>query len=242
MSEVTVITQTANQMTTNYDVSKFALGNNTFITASYTDSGSGSTLVQGTVMGRVASTGKVVVLNPSATDGSQYPVGAVVETKTVTASATVDLMLVNRGIVDSSKITFVGGDKAYSTQADKYTITAVLFGEAGNALKYTVAVDGTGTATAVKTGSTWAITLLSTAKTVDDLIALLADNADIRATLNGSATGSTAVTAVSSAASLAGGETFSVNTIVDYRRISDWLSDIGLELSAGSELTAYDNQ
>lgn len=242
MSEVTVITQTANQMTTNYDVSKFALGNNKFITASYTDSGSGSTLVQGTVMGRVASTGKVVVLNPSATDGSQYPVGAVVETKTVTASATVDLMLVNRGLVDRSKVTFVGGDQAFSTQADKYTITAVLFGEAGNALKYTVAVDGTGTATAVKTGSTWAITLLSTAKTVDDLIALLADNADIRATLNGSATGSTAVTAVSSAASLAVGETFSVNTIVDYRRISDWLSDIGLELSAGSELTAYDNQ
>lgn len=242
MSEVTVITETANQMTTNYDVSKFALGNNKFITASYTDSGSGSTLVQGTVMGRVASTGKVVVLNPSATDGSQYPVGAVVETKTVTASATVDLMLVNRGLVDRSKVTFVGGDQAFSTQADKYTITAVLFGEAGNALKYTVAVDGTGTATAVKTGSTWAITLLSTAKTVDDLIALLADNADIRATLNGSATGSTAVTAVSSAASLAVGETFSVNTIVDYRRISDWLSDIGLELSAGSELTAYDNQ
>ena len=41
---------------------------------------------------------------------------------------------------------------------------------------------------------------------------------------------------------LANGETFSVNTIVDYRRISDWLSDIGLELSAGTELTAFDNQ
>lgn len=242
MSEVTVISQTNNQMITNYDVSKFALGNNTFIKANYTDSGSGSTLVQGTVMGRVASTGKVVVLNPSASDGSQYPVGAVCETITVTASATVELTLVNRGLVDSSKVTFVGGDQAYSTQADKYTITAVLFGEAGNSLKYTVAVDGTGTATAVKTGSTWAITLLSTAKTVADLIELLSDNADIRAAAAGSGTGSTAVTAVSSAASLAGGETFSVNTIVDYRRITDWLSDIGLELTAGSELTAYDNQ
>ena len=74
MPEVTVITQTQNQMNTNYDVSKLALGKNTFIKANYTDSGSGSTLVQGTVMGRVASTGKVVVLNPSASDGSQYPV------------------------------------------------------------------------------------------------------------------------------------------------------------------------
>ena len=242
MSEVTVITQTQNQMTTNYDVSKFALGNNTFIKANYTDSGSGSTLVQGTVMGRVASTGKVVVLNPSATDGSQYPVGVVVETITVTASATVELTLVNRGRIDNSKLTFVGGDQAFSTQTNKYTITAVLFGEAGNSLKYTVAVDGTGEATAVKTGDTWAITLLSTAKTVDDLIALLADNADIRATLHGTATGATAVTAVASAASLSGGETFSVNTIVDYRRVSDWLSDIGLELTAGTELTAFDNQ
>lgn len=242
MSDVTVITQTQNQMTTNYDVSKLALGNNTFIKANYTDSGSGSTLVQGTVMGRVASTGKVVVLNPSASDGSQYPVGIITETVTVTASATVELTLINRGLVDSSKITFVGGDQAYSTQTDQYTITAVLFGEAGNSLKYTVAVNGSGTATAVKTGSTLAITLLSTAKTVDDLIALLADNADIRATLAGSATGATAVTAVSSPASLANGETFSVNTIVDYRRISDWLSDIGLELSAGTELTAFDNQ
>lgn len=242
MSEVTVITQTQNQMTTNYDVSKLALGNNTFIKANYTDSGSGSTLVQGTAMGRVASTGKVVVLNPSASDGSQYPVGIITETVTVTAGSTVELTLINRGLVDSSKITFVGGDQAYSTQTDKYIITAVLFGEAGNSLKYTVAVDGTGTATAVKTGSTWAITLLSTAKTVDDLIALLADNADIRAAAAGSGTGATTVTAVSSPASLANGETFSVNTIVDYRRISDWLSDIGLELSAGTELTAFDNQ
>lgn len=242
MSDVTVITQTNNQMTTNYDVSKFALGNNTFIKANYTDSGSGSTLAQGTIMGRVASTGKVVVLNPSATDGSQYPVGVVVETITVAASATVELTLVNRGLIDSSKLIFVGGDQAYSTQTDKYTITAVLFGDAGNSLKYTVAVDGTGTATAVKTGTTWAITLLSTAKTVGHLITLLADNADIRATLAGSATESTTVTAVSSAASLSGGETFSVNTIVDYRRITDWLSDIGLELASGTELTAYDNQ
>ena len=242
MSDVTVITQTQNQMTTNYDVSKLALGNNTFIKANYTDSGSGSTLVQGTAMGRVASTGKVVVLNPSASDGSQYPVGIITETVTVTASATVELTLINRGLVDSSKITFVGGDQAYSTQTDKYIITAVLFGEAGNSLKYTVAVDGTGTATAVKTGKTWAITLLSTAKTVDDLIALLADNADITAAAAGSGTGATTVTAVSSAVSLANGETFSVNTIVDYRRISDWLSDIGLELSAGTELTAFDNQ
>ncbi len=43
MSDVTVITQTQNQMTTNYDVSKLALGNNTFIKSNYTDSGSGST-------------------------------------------------------------------------------------------------------------------------------------------------------------------------------------------------------
>lgn len=95
--------------------------------------------------------------------------------------------------------------KASSIQTDKYKIEAVVAGAAGNSLTYTVAVDGTGEATVVKTDNNIAITLLSTAKTVGDLIALLAANTSIRATLNGSATNSTTVTAVSSPASLSNG-------------------------------------
>ena len=95
--------------------------------------------------------------------------------------------------------------KASSIQTDKYKIEAAVAGVAGNSLTYTIAVDGTGEATVVKTGNNVAITLLSTAKTVGDLITLLAANATIRASLNGSATNATAVTAVSSPASLANG-------------------------------------
>lgn len=95
--------------------------------------------------------------------------------------------------------------KASSIQTNQYKIEAAVAGAAGNSLTYTVAVDGTGEATAVKTDNNIAITLLATAKTVGDLITLLAANTSIRATLNGSATNSTTVTAVASPASLANG-------------------------------------
>lgn len=109
--------------------------------------------------------------------------------------------------------------KASDIQADQYKIEAVTAGAAGNSLTYTVAVDGTGEATVVKTDNNIAITLLSTAKTVGDLITLLAANTYIRATLNGTATNATVVTAVSSAAALENGAD-AVTTAVETKFIA----------------------
>lgn len=139
----TIQLQNGSQMIVTSDLSKFCIGFNAFISANYTDSGSGSTLTQGLVMGRIAATGLIVPCDPTAVDGSQYPVGLVIEEKVVTAAATVAVTMVNKGRVASSLITLKSG------------------------------------------------------------VALTDE--------------------------------------IDGRRLSDWLNDLGLELSGGEDLTAYDN-
>lgn len=86
----------------NYDRSQLILGGRIFIeNATYVDSGSGSTLAIGTVMGRIFSSGNVVPLNSTATDGSQMPVGILADTYVVGASATQVVDLLIRGDVNS---------------------------------------------------------------------------------------------------------------------------------------------
>lgn len=109
MSTVTNIEATNNKLVNNYDVSKFLLGFNNFIEGTYTDSGAGSSLTEGLVMGRIQATSKLVPCDSAAVDGSQFPVGCLVEAKTVTAAATVTLTLVNKGRVASSKVTLKAG-------------------------------------------------------------------------------------------------------------------------------------
>ena len=106
MSTVTKITQTENQLITNYGVSKFLLGFNSF-TSGVLTAGSEVVTLQGMVMGRISATGKIVPLDKDNTDGSQYPVGICVIDKTVAASTSETLQLVNKGKVASSKINFL---------------------------------------------------------------------------------------------------------------------------------------
>ena len=113
MSSITTQTQTRNQLITTSDVSKLALGSNDFVEGTYTDSGSGSTISEGTVMGKVAATGKLVLLDPTASDGSQTPVGIVYlglnSSITVAASADQTLTLINKGRVAENKLVFDTG-------------------------------------------------------------------------------------------------------------------------------------
>ena len=95
--------------------------------------------------------------------------------------------------------------KASNIQANKFKIEAAVAGVTGNNLTYTIAVDGTGEATVVRTDNNIAITLLSTAKTVGDLITLLSTNDDIRAMINGTGTNATVVTAITNPTPLTGG-------------------------------------
>lgn len=119
MSEVTKITDTANQLTNNYDVSKFLLGFNSFIEADMTAGATDEIVTQGLVLGRIAATGKVVALDPAATDGSQYPVGLAIVDITVVAGATKTLNIVNKGKIAESFINFSGATTLDSVVGDR---------------------------------------------------------------------------------------------------------------------------
>jgi hypothetical protein len=106
MGTVTNVIATNNQLATNYDSSKLLLGFNFFTKEVYTAGGADVTLVQGLVMGKIASTGKIVPLDKDAVDGSQYPVGIIVETQIILANATKTLTLVNKGKIASAKVVF----------------------------------------------------------------------------------------------------------------------------------------
>jgi hypothetical protein len=106
MSEITNIEQTRNQLITNYDVSKFLLGYNSFGHGDIEADGADISLLQGMVMGRISATGKIVPLVPTATDGSQLPVGLCIVDQTITDGTTVNLSLVNKGRVAEGKINF----------------------------------------------------------------------------------------------------------------------------------------
>jgi hypothetical protein len=109
MSEVSNVLQKTNALITNYDLSKFLLGENYFTEGELTASGSDVNLKQGMVMGRVASTGKLKALDPTATDGSQYPVGLAIIDQTITDGDTETVSIVNKGLVDYDTINIISG-------------------------------------------------------------------------------------------------------------------------------------
>ena len=108
MSTVTNTVQTRNQLTTNYDLSKFLLGFNSFVNANVTASGADVVLTQGQLMGRIAATQLLTPCVATATDGSQIPVGLAVVDQTIADGDTDAVNLVNKGKVDESKIDLAG--------------------------------------------------------------------------------------------------------------------------------------
>jgi hypothetical protein len=112
MSTINEITKTGNNIVTNYDTTKIALGDNKFITAEYTSTDA-ITIPEGTVFGRIHATGKIAILDKDANNGSAYPVGVFYNgiggSKTVGATTTVELTLINKGSIDASKLAFAAG-------------------------------------------------------------------------------------------------------------------------------------
>jgi hypothetical protein len=113
MTIITNTVNTRNQSFADYDVSKLLLGDNYFGRNDYTDSGAGSTLAEGLLLGKIAATGKLVPLAPAAADGSQFPIGVLwlggsVDID-VAISATVELEYANKGKVAEAKLVMPGG-------------------------------------------------------------------------------------------------------------------------------------
>lgn len=78
------------------------------ITDTYTDSGSGSTLLIGMLIGRVTETGKVKQSVSTATDGSQIPIGICATNYTFTAAETGAIEICIQGDVDYGMLVFGG--------------------------------------------------------------------------------------------------------------------------------------
>lgn len=101
----------ANPYITNYDISKIFVGNNKYDTGNYTNSTYDDVeLAAGTLMGRIASTNKLVPHDSSASDGSQFPVGVLATDYTVLAGDNAVLTICVAGDVVEDKITLADGD------------------------------------------------------------------------------------------------------------------------------------
>lgn len=106
-------------LTVNFSQRNIFIWNNRFnsVSATCTDSGSGSTLTAGMLIGRVSATGKVKQCVTTATDGSQIPIGILLADYTFTASESIDITFGISGDVDSGKIVFGGSPADTLTSA-----------------------------------------------------------------------------------------------------------------------------
>lgn len=109
MEPVNQVLNTGRQAITNYNTAKIFGKNLRTITGSYTNSsGADQTISAGTLFGRIASTQELKMLQSSASDGSQFPLGFLLEGLTVDNGSTVELTLVVAGDVEESLITLTG--------------------------------------------------------------------------------------------------------------------------------------
>lgn len=110
MSEVTNVEQTTNQLITNYDVSKFLLGFNSFVSGDVRGPTGGFNLLQGMVMGRESGTQRLAPLDITATDGRAYPAGICIIDHTVPGGEEHFVSVVNKGKIAEGKINFLGSE------------------------------------------------------------------------------------------------------------------------------------
>jgi hypothetical protein len=89
MSKATEISKTSNTLHTDYDVSKIFVFNNRYEGGDLLNASGGvKTFEPGTLMGRIALSGKLVPVVSTAIDGSEIPVGVLLTKVTDLADAT----------------------------------------------------------------------------------------------------------------------------------------------------------
>lgn len=120
MSQTTVL-NTGQQAIINTDVSKIFLWGNRYLDADYTnpDGDYAVTIPAGTVMGRIASTNKIIPLESGASDGSQFPVGILAQDYTVDAGADQTMSICIAGDVAEEQVDLQGTDTLDTTVSDR---------------------------------------------------------------------------------------------------------------------------
>lgn len=113
MSSATITINTGQQITTQYNLEKLFLWGNRYENDNYVNNFSYSTitLLAGTVMGRVASTGVLIPSTASAIDGSQFPIGVLArDVVNLAAGATAQCAICVAGDVSANLLIFTFGD------------------------------------------------------------------------------------------------------------------------------------
>jgi hypothetical protein len=101
-----------NQAINKYNTAKLFLWNNRYDKATFSNaSGDTVTLAAGTLMGRIATTQKVVALDSSASDGSQFPVGILASDYIVEDGDSVDVTYCVAGDVAEELVILAYGDE-----------------------------------------------------------------------------------------------------------------------------------
>lgn len=98
------------QATYDYEYEKIFIFDNFFLNGQTFVNNSGSEIenISGLVVGRDPSSGNLVPLDPTATDGSQFPVGIILNPATVADAATETVAIGISGRVNENKVKFTG--------------------------------------------------------------------------------------------------------------------------------------
>lgn len=111
-TQSTVVLNTGQQAIINTDTSKIFVGRNRYDNTGYINNSSYNpiTLLQGTVMGRVAATGILRPCSAQNVDGSQYPIGILAHDVVAAAGETKNVFICVEGDVVENKVLFNLGD------------------------------------------------------------------------------------------------------------------------------------
>lgn len=111
MSTQTVVTNTGNQAIINTNTAKVFLWNRRSEKGQITN-GTGGTVnyPEGTVMGRISASGKFAPFASAAVDGTQHPIGVLIDSYAIIAADTQDVFICVAGDVAEEKLIFQGGD------------------------------------------------------------------------------------------------------------------------------------
>jgi len=120
----TVVNNTGNQAQINTDTSKIFVFNNRYENSTYDKTNStydDIVIPAGTLMGRIASSQKVIPLASGASDGSQFPIGVLAEDITIPASSSVSksVSICVAGDVVQTKIELDGSDTLATVISDR---------------------------------------------------------------------------------------------------------------------------
>ena len=109
MASIEETLNNGNQSITNRDTANIFVWNNRSVRATYTASGD-TTLVAGTLMGRITATGLIVECDTAASDGSEYPLGYLMNDHVIADGESKEVEVVTAGDVVEDLTTLTYGN------------------------------------------------------------------------------------------------------------------------------------